>query len=65
MPQTISVHGMTCEHCERKVEDALEALDGISSATADRSTDSVAIDGNAEREALRDAVEGAGYEFAA
>lgn len=65
MTQTISVRGMTCEHCEQTVEDALEALDGISSATADESADSVTIEGNAEREALRDAVEGAGYEFAA
>lgn len=65
MTQTISVRGMTCGHCEQKVEDALEALEGISSATADESADSVVIDGTAEREALRDAVEEAGYEFAA
>ncbi|MDZ7850512.1 MAG: heavy metal-associated domain-containing protein [Halodesulfurarchaeum sp.] len=65
MTRTISVSGMTCEHCEQTVEDALEALEGITSATADESADSVAIEGNAEREALREAVEGAGYEFAA
>jgi copper chaperone CopZ len=56
---------MTCEHCEQRVEDALEALDGIESATADAATDSVSIDGDAERETLRDAVAEAGYELAA
>ncbi|MFB6085869.1 MAG: heavy-metal-associated domain-containing protein [Halodesulfurarchaeum sp.] len=65
MTRTISVLGMTCGHCEQKVEDALEALEGISSATADRSADSVVIEGETERAALKEAVEGAGYEFAA
>lgn len=65
MTRTISVRGMTCEHCEQRVEDALEALDGIESATADAATDSVSIDGDAERETLRDAVAEAGYELAA
>ncbi len=33
----ISVKGMMCEHCEMHVKKALEAIDGITSATASRS----------------------------
>ncbi len=65
MSQRISVLGMTCDHCEQRVEDALEELDGIESATADRSVDSVTIEGSADSEALKNAVEEAGYEMAA
>ena len=65
MTRTISVNGMTCEHCEQHVEEALEGIDGIESATADRAADSVDIEGEASRSALSEAVEEAGYEFAA
>lgn len=65
MSQTISVLGMTCGHCEQRVEEALEEIEGIDSATADRTADSVTIEGSADTEALAEAVEAAGYELAA
>ncbi|WP_135666973.1 heavy-metal-associated domain-containing protein [Halorhabdus rudnickae] len=65
MTQTITVEGMTCDHCEQTVEEALEALDGVASATADRDDESATIEGAADPEALVSAVEDAGYEASA
>ncbi|CCQ33491.1 Heavy metal transport-detoxification protein [Halorhabdus tiamatea SARL4B] len=65
MTQTITVEGMSCEHCEQTVEEALENVDGVTAATADRETDSATIEGTAEPAALVNAVSEAGYDAAA
>jgi copper chaperone len=62
MSREITITGMSCGHCEQSVVEALEALDGIDSATADRTTDSAMVVGTADSAALLDAVESAGYE---
>jgi copper chaperone CopZ len=62
MSRTITVEGMSCEHCERTVEEALEGVDGVAAATADREAASVTVDGTADRAALVAAVEDAGYD---
>jgi len=64
MEQTITVRGMSCEHCEQTVEDALEAVAGVTKATADRESESVSVDGEASVDALVTAVEEAGYDAA-
>lgn len=65
MTQTITVEGMSCEHCEQTVEEALENVDGVTAATADRETDSATIEGAAEPAALVSAVSEAGYDASA
>lgn len=35
MEKTLDVEGMMCEHCEARVKKALEAVDGVESASAD------------------------------
>ena len=35
MKKTLDVEGMMCEHCEARVKKALEAVDGVESASAD------------------------------
>lgn len=65
MSQTITVEGMTCEHCEQTVEDALEGVDGVSDATADREAETATIEGAAESETLVSVVEDAGYDASA
>jgi copper chaperone CopZ len=65
MSRTITVEGMSCGHCEQSVEEALEAIDGVTSAAADRETESVTIDGSAGADALVEAVENAGYDASA
>jgi copper chaperone CopZ len=65
MTQTITVEGMTCEHCEQTVEEALEEVEGVTSATADRDSESATVEGSAERDELVTAVEDAGYDASA
>jgi len=65
MGQTLTVEGMSCEHCEQTVEEALEAIEGVTAATADHEAASATIDGSAETETLVSAVEDAGYDASA
>lgn len=62
MTRTLTVTGMSCGHCEQAVTEALEAVDGIVSATADNEEDVAVVEGDAPVEDLVAAVEDAGYE---
>ena len=62
MSQTITVEGMSCEHCEQSVTEALEGVDGVESATADRERESATVEGDADPDALVSAVSEAGYD---
>ena len=61
----ISVKGMMCSHCEMHVKKALEALDGITSATASHESGTVTIETSKEisEDAIKAAVTDAGYEY--
>jgi copper chaperone len=63
--RTLSVTGMACDGCEEAVEQALERLDGVESASADQSADAVTIEtsGDVDADALAAAVADAGYEL--
>ena len=61
MTTTISVEGMSCEHCEETVEEALRGVEGVTDVTVDRAADRASVDGDAEATALVRAVEDAGY----
>ena len=65
MSQTIAVEGMTCEHCEQTVEEALEDVGGVTAATADREAESATVEGSTETDALVSAVTEAGYDASA
>ena len=58
----LTVKGMTCEGCEEVVEHALNMVDGVESADADRYEDVAVIEGEADRDVLIQKVELAGYE---
>ncbi|PGF14157.1 heavy metal transporter [Natrinema sp. CBA1119] len=62
MVQTITIEGMACEHCEQTVEEALEGVDGVTTATADRNSESATVEGSAELNELVTVVEDAGYD---
>lgn len=61
----IIVNGMMCQHCESHVKEALEKLDGVTSATANHDTCTVAINTDKEvsEESIKAAVTSAGYEY--
>jgi copper chaperone CopZ len=65
MTTTITVKGMSCEHCERTIEEALRSVAEISNARADREAERATVEGDADTAALVQAVEDAGYEASA
>jgi copper chaperone CopZ len=62
MSRILTVEGMTCEHCERTVEEALEEVPGVTDATADRDAETATVKGNADETELVAAVADAGYD---
>lgn len=64
MEKTFTVNGMRCEHCKAKVEGALQAIEGVSSAKVSLSDHNVSVDYDDNRvspEAMKDAVDNAGH----
>jgi copper chaperone CopZ len=61
MTTTIAVEGMSCEHCEQTVEEALRGVSGVTDATADRTTEQASVEGDADTAELVRVVEDAGY----
>jgi copper chaperone len=65
MEITYSVPGMHCAHCTAAVERELSAVAGVSAVQADLDSKVVTVSGeNLSDEALREAIEEAGYEAA-
>lgn len=62
MSRTITVEGMSCEHCEKTVADALESVAGVTAASADHEAATATIEGEAATDDLVAAVDGAGYD---
>jgi Cu2+-exporting ATPase len=60
---TIHIEGMMCQHCENAVKHALEALPGVASVEAshEQGVAIVKLSGNADRDAMRRAVEAEDY----
>ncbi len=58
MEKIITVTGMKCEHCEAHTIEALKKVDGVVSATADRTKNEarVELDRDVSDEALRKAI---------
>jgi copper chaperone CopZ len=60
-----SVKGMTCEHCERAVTNAVAALPGVDSVAVDLDGGNVRVDGQGfNDDAVKEAIVEAGYEVA-
>jgi len=57
----LKVSGMTCEHCERAVKQALEAVPGVTGVSVDRDAGRASVQGSADAPALVAAVEEEGY----
>jgi copper chaperone len=61
MTTTITVEGMSCEHCEQTIEEALHGVTGVSDVRADREAEIATVEGNPDAAALVQAAEDAGY----
>ena len=64
MEKVISIEGMACMHCVKHVQEALAAVPGVQEVNVDLEGKSatVSVDGSVSDEALKAAVDGAGYE---
>lgn len=62
MSTTVTVADMACDGCEAAVEEALEAVPGVERAAADHQSDTVVVEGEADRDALLAAIDDAGYD---
>ncbi len=60
---TVRIEGMMCQHCESAVKKALEAVPGVASASAshEQGVAVVTLNGEADRDAMRAAVEAEDY----
>lgn len=61
----LQIEGMTCSHCQMRVEKALKSVPGVESAHVDLAKKQAVVTGIADRSALVTAVEEAGYSVAA
>ena len=63
MTKTLEVEGMMCEHCEARVQKALEAVDNVTLAVADhnKGTAVVTLSAEVSDEVLKNAVEAQDY----
>lgn len=61
MKRVLIIEGMMCQNCAKHVKKALEKLDGVSSVSVDPEAGRAEAEGSADEEALRAAVEEAGY----
>jgi copper chaperone len=61
MAITLSVTGMTCEHCVRSVTKALQAVAGVEKVSVSLDTGRAHVDGKAGPEVLIQAIEEEGY----
>jgi heavy metal translocating P-type ATPase len=59
---TLKVKGMMCEHCQKRVHDALAAVPGVEHVEVKLEEGLAIVEGQADLEALKAAVKDAGYE---
>ncbi len=61
--KTLSIEGMMCQHCEKRVKKALEAIDGVEEALVSHEKDQAIVHLNKEvsDEVLTNAVEAEDY----
>ena len=62
---TFTVEGMTCEHCVRAVTEEVSKIAGVTNVAVDLSSGKVTVASNeaVDQEAVRSAVDEAGYEL--
>ena len=57
----LAVQGMTCAHCVRAVTEAVAGLPRVAAVRVDLAAGAVRIEGDADEQAVRAAIEAEGY----
>ncbi|EUJ31155.1 heavy-metal-associated domain-containing protein [Listeria cornellensis] len=61
----VEVEGMSCEHCEKRVREAIESVEGVEKAVISLEAGTAEVtydDGKKVQDAIAEAVDEAGYE---
>ena len=61
MSKVVTIEGMTCHNCVRHVKEAIEELEGVTGVEVDLASKRATVDGEASDEAIKAAVDEAGY----
>jgi copper chaperone len=61
---SLSIPDMSCGHCVKKVEEALKGVSGVTDVRVSLDDKSAEVEGDFQRDAAVQAVEGAGYTVA-
>ncbi len=59
---TISIKGMSCQHCVASTKKALEGVPGVSNVHVDLDKKRASYDGEVASEVIRDAISKIGFE---
>lgn len=63
MKKIIKIKGMTCGHCQKRVEDALAKLSGLETkVNLKKEQAQITVNGEWNEQVVRDAISEAGYE---
>lgn len=63
-PRTYNVPEISCDHCKQAIEGEVNKLDGVAEVVVDVDSKTVTVEGLASDEAIRAAIEEAGYDVA-
>jgi len=64
MTRIYSVPGISCEHCKRAIEGEVARVAGVDEVAVDVAARTVRVEGAADDDALREAIDEAGYDVA-
>lgn len=64
MSQTIRINGMSCDGCERTVQEAIQSVPGVDEVEVDHTTGTASVTGDGDSQEIHAAIEAAGYEIA-
>jgi len=62
--RTYAVPGIPCGHCSAAIDGELDGVDGVTAVVVDIDAKTVAVTGEATEDAVRAAVDEAGYQVA-
>ena len=57
----LKVEGMMCEHCKKRVMEAVKSVSGVTAVEVDLKKKTVKVTGDADISAVKAAIENAGY----
>lgn len=62
MSKTISIEGMSCQHCVNTITSTLQGLEGVTSVAVSLEAKNAVVEGTASDAALKEAIEDIGFD---